>query len=385
MEGPCSLTILISLRDQCLLYLIGRLEEIPLQMIALLPQAIRHELLLNLPPVDIHKLEETQVANDIDMEEIWKEIYWSRCSSNTEEFCSIVQAVFSSLQLCLSWKTLFQLYIVHITTFQQVSCYYTSTYPLQCCYSNRQSKILSLLQSSYNSTLFPQYKFSGNVISEHPTSLSNILGCNGQRIFTGVCFNITASCGYCCQYIPMRHLDCDKMIQYHQLDFLYALHCLLCYFNFRSPVLLLNINIGNSCIDFKPVSKSDLLLLRNSLSSVQYMQLENWPQLASSHIDLLEFILSIISANGSLKTMDLSVVSSKYINNNPALITIFVETVARVIANQCCELREFHISLPTFTNTYIDIIVSIAEKYPYLKSLKCHKHPSISPPIQFIT
>ena len=382
MEGPCSLTTLISLSNQCLLYLVGHLEEIPLQMLALLPRAIRHELLLNLPPVDVHKLEETEMADDIDMEEIWREIYWSRCSSNTEEFCSIVQAVFSSLQLCLSWKTLFQLYVVHITTFRQVSCYYTSVYPLQCCYSNRQSKILSLLQSTYNSTLFPQHKFSGNAISERPTSLSNILRCKGQRIFTGICFNITASCGYCCQYIPMRHLECHKMIHYHRLDFLYALHCLLCYFNFRSPILLLNVHIGNNCIDFKPVSKPELLLLRNSLSSVQYMQLENWPQLASSHIDLLEFILSIISANGSLKTMDLSVVSNKYINN-PALITIFVETVAQVIATQCCELKEFHIHLPNFANTFTDIIVSITEKHPHLKSVKVfsREHPSISPPI----
>ena len=382
MEGPCSLTTLISLRDQCLLYLVGHLEEIPIRMLGLLPRAIRYELLLNLPSVDVHKLEKTQVANDIDMEEIWREIYWSRCSSNTEEFCSIIQAIVSSLQLCLSWKTLFQMYIVHITTFQQISSYYTSVYPLQCCYSNRQSKILSLLQSTYNSTLFPRYKFSGNTVSECPTSLSNILGCNGQRIFTGICFNITASCGYCCQYIPMRHLDCHKMIQCHRLDFLYALHCLLYYFNFRSPILLLNINIGNNCIDFKPASKPELLLLRNSLSSVLYMQLENWPHLTSSHIDLLEFILSIISANGSLKTIDLSVVSSKYIKN-PALITIFVETVAQVITNQCCELREFHIRLPNSTNTFTDIIISITEKHPHLKSLKVfgREHPTMSPPI----
>ena len=55
------------------MFIVGHLDELPSDVIALLPIGIRRKLLLMLPALDICKLEETPVTDGISMDdEIWK-------------------------------------------------------------------------------------------------------------------------------------------------------------------------------------------------------------------------------------------------------------------------------------------------------------------------
>ena len=63
----------VSLQMQCYMFIVGHLDELPSDVIALLPIGIRRKLLLMLPALDICKLEETPVTDGISMDdEIWK-------------------------------------------------------------------------------------------------------------------------------------------------------------------------------------------------------------------------------------------------------------------------------------------------------------------------
>ena len=63
----------VSLQMQCYMFIVGHLDELPSDVIALLPIGIRRKLLLMLPALDIYKLEETPVTDGISMDdEIWK-------------------------------------------------------------------------------------------------------------------------------------------------------------------------------------------------------------------------------------------------------------------------------------------------------------------------
>ena len=64
-----------SLQEICLTHIQWTLEEYPVDVLALLPKAIREEMLHNLPIVDICRLEDTQFTSGIDMDSIWKELY----------------------------------------------------------------------------------------------------------------------------------------------------------------------------------------------------------------------------------------------------------------------------------------------------------------------
>ena len=75
----------VSLQDQCLFFIVGHLfesdngdEGIPLVMLARLPLAIRRQLLLLLPVVDVCRLEDTPVTNGIVMDEIWEALFNKR-------------------------------------------------------------------------------------------------------------------------------------------------------------------------------------------------------------------------------------------------------------------------------------------------------------------
>ena len=63
----------VSLQNQCYMFIVGHLEELPSDVMALLPIGIRRKLLLMLPALDVCKLEETPVTDGISMDdEIWK-------------------------------------------------------------------------------------------------------------------------------------------------------------------------------------------------------------------------------------------------------------------------------------------------------------------------
>ena len=71
------------LREICLTHIQWTLEEYPVDVLALLPKAIREEMLHNLPIVDICRLEDTHFTSGmdthftsgIDTDSIWKELY----------------------------------------------------------------------------------------------------------------------------------------------------------------------------------------------------------------------------------------------------------------------------------------------------------------------
>ena len=66
----------LSLQQTSKLYVISNLEEFPPDVLAKLALRFRCDRLLMLPPADIFQLEQTSVADGIDMEnEIWKEVY----------------------------------------------------------------------------------------------------------------------------------------------------------------------------------------------------------------------------------------------------------------------------------------------------------------------
>ena len=62
------------LKEQCLQYLIDHLEDIPVEVLALLPTAIRHTLAVHLPVADILQLEQTRFASGLGMPGVWKEV-----------------------------------------------------------------------------------------------------------------------------------------------------------------------------------------------------------------------------------------------------------------------------------------------------------------------
>ena len=60
----------VSLQMQCYMFIVGHLDELPSDVIALLPIGIRRKLLLlMLPALDVCKLEETPVTDGISMDD----------------------------------------------------------------------------------------------------------------------------------------------------------------------------------------------------------------------------------------------------------------------------------------------------------------------------
>ena len=73
---------LLSLVDQCFLYVILNLEEFPPNYLALLPRQIQKELLLSLPMVDVCNLEETVVVEGIEMNDVWQSVRENRVADH---------------------------------------------------------------------------------------------------------------------------------------------------------------------------------------------------------------------------------------------------------------------------------------------------------------
>ena len=73
---------LLSLVDQCFLYLIFNLEEFPPNYLVLLSRQIRKQLLPSLPMVDICNLEETAVVEGIEMNDIWQSVRENRVADH---------------------------------------------------------------------------------------------------------------------------------------------------------------------------------------------------------------------------------------------------------------------------------------------------------------
>ena len=62
----------LRLQDICLTALVSQLNSHPVETLVLLPQHLRYRLLTNLPNFDLCRLDQTAVAEGIDIKEIWK-------------------------------------------------------------------------------------------------------------------------------------------------------------------------------------------------------------------------------------------------------------------------------------------------------------------------
>ena len=65
-----------SLEDQCFLYIACTLDGFPVESLALLPVRLREKLLVNLPAIDVCRLEERSCfTRGVDSDAVWKAIF----------------------------------------------------------------------------------------------------------------------------------------------------------------------------------------------------------------------------------------------------------------------------------------------------------------------
>ena len=82
------LPTLDSLEDRCFYCIIRHLSEFPPGSLCLLPLTIRRKLLLNLPAIDIWRLEADGVTEGLDEESLWKSLIDERCQDvSRKHFC----------------------------------------------------------------------------------------------------------------------------------------------------------------------------------------------------------------------------------------------------------------------------------------------------------
>ena len=78
-HDPKKSQCLPTLEDRCFYYIIRNLAKFPPESLVLLPPTIRERLLLNLPAVDIWRLEADGVTKGLNEESLWKSMIDERC------------------------------------------------------------------------------------------------------------------------------------------------------------------------------------------------------------------------------------------------------------------------------------------------------------------
>ena len=68
---------LLSLQQSCYLCLVGHLHLYPTELLSLLPTSLRRLLFAHLPAIDLHRMEQTSVAEGIDTSSYWEALYHS--------------------------------------------------------------------------------------------------------------------------------------------------------------------------------------------------------------------------------------------------------------------------------------------------------------------
>jgi hypothetical protein len=79
------------LQVQCLLSIVGNLDEFPSTVLGLLPAHLRRKLLLILPVVDVCKLEGTPLTDGILMDDIWESLYHARMPNEESNLAHLVR------------------------------------------------------------------------------------------------------------------------------------------------------------------------------------------------------------------------------------------------------------------------------------------------------
>ena len=75
---PNSLILIMAvllLQQSCYLYLVGHLHLYPTELLSLLPTSLRRHHFAHLPAIDLHRMEQTSLAEGIDTSSYWKELY----------------------------------------------------------------------------------------------------------------------------------------------------------------------------------------------------------------------------------------------------------------------------------------------------------------------
>jgi len=182
------------LQLQCLLYLVGHLDEITSTAIGLLPHHIRHELLLLLPAVDVCQLEGISVTADLPMDEIWETLYHDRIAMNMRN--AIHDSLYKFGITFSSWKekyfhNYFLKYMAVYPAFLCPSCIVKWYGPGKLFYATYKVKSYSALSES-----FTGYQCFGS--------------------YTKSIQGLTRYCNKCAHFTPLRYED--KGMNSHFVD-----------------------------------------------------------------------------------------------------------------------------------------------------------------------
>ena len=172
------------LQLQCLLYLVGHLDELTSTSISLLPRHIRHELLLLLPAVDVCQLEGTPVTADILMDDVWQTLYNNRIDGDYFDYEYLLQL---ADYVSLSWKDkYFNEFLM------QMSSYRFST---DCKCFNKHF---------HSDMLYAFYKFKNDPFTKAKRS-RNFTGYQCFSSHTQSVQGLTRYTDQCVHLIPMRY------------------------------------------------------------------------------------------------------------------------------------------------------------------------------------
>ena len=166
------------LRLQSLLFIIGHLNQYRNETLALLPPRTRRELLLNLPVIDVCRLEGSGVTEGIDIEEVWKTLYCNRLPMHQKELKQFLKTVDDDEEMD-SWK----------------DCYFTSLYDLRLLrhdsdYDCKCEYVAHLQQD----LLYGMYSYNGTL---------EVQECFGPR--TRSCFGVETCARHCSRLTPSRY------------------------------------------------------------------------------------------------------------------------------------------------------------------------------------
>ena len=169
------------LRIQSMLFIIGHLDEYENETLALLPLRTRQTLLLNLPVIDVCKLEGSGVTEDIDMEEVWKTLYYNRLPTHPKDFEEILTAMVDDMEE-LTWK----------------DRYFSSLFLLKYTVAHHGDDDCNCVYSSHldQDLLYGMYVRNGTL---------EVQECFGPR--THSCFGVETYARSCCRLTPMRYSD----------------------------------------------------------------------------------------------------------------------------------------------------------------------------------
>lgn len=98
-----------SLKHQVILYVVGHIDEFSIESLSLLPVAVKREILLTGPVVDVQRLESTAFMDSMDLNDVWKGVYELRIPKNMQTALTelLKRPEIEHAALDLSWKEKF--------------------------------------------------------------------------------------------------------------------------------------------------------------------------------------------------------------------------------------------------------------------------------------